>query len=543
VGAMDLGLHLTGASNIKQEAYADDDTYDLSGLTLEADYVNDYGISEYFNLKTGEWDTTLDPRTTQIVRKPIKLRDTSWEIKPRYDQVKFAKDGYYDGYLYVTVGRFNDFETIMGGMKLPTYPSYNAGGITVMVPLDKVWTVKDINAITLKDANDISTYYFWEENTKDAWITRLGDKAYLDVTYTDGGAPKQKYIKDLADKARIYWNADPDEGELPKWWNHVYVEGELDFDIMTIRYPLTKKSTDLGVVIYYRGAQYSVPVDVFTTLKSVNVTPAVRFWPDPNWDNDVDNGVGGPAHLASQIDVTATYQAINSGKTSDVTLHYWDPSIYPDEVEWFSPASGYGYASSYHWGRPYGAGPYYLFDTNSENIPGDDDFDSKYFMAGYDDDGNEIWEMREAGDTYDGTSTYVKGYQKYLTNLNKGKHETTTNVTVRHWMNVDVITTFYYYLFWGRHLVERTSYNSNNHFYSPVIGSGYWFPWPNADDFPVDYASLEGGFGMLPNGFNWYNIAATKAPFLPKGTLGRNFGPKVSQTKKNKVAVTWTDQL
>jgi len=302
---------------------------------------------------------------------------------------------------------------------------------------------------------------------------------------------------------------------------------------MTVRYPINKKSVDLGVVLYYRGAKYSIPVDVYTTMVRVNVQPAVSFWPDPTWDNDVYDGDPGALKLAKLLEVTATYKAANSDKTSDVPLIYWYATTDEDRtVESFGPTT---YALRYgnSFGRGYRTGPYYLFAPDEDDQI-DDDFDAVWVL------GSLGWERRIAKDGYSGDSSYAKGFQKYLDNLIKGKHETTTNVTIRHFMNVEDIVDYYGAVFEGRYETERYAYNSN------WLNSGFsdwpWGPWAN-NMVAVDIANGNRGanVNMLPNGYNWYDTTNNKYPWQPKGTLGRNFGPKINQTKKAKVAVTWQD--
>jgi len=238
------------------------------------------------------------------------------------------------------------------------------------------------------------------------------------------------------DARRIYLNSDPMEGQWStnpyailgtlrnpdkRWypeaqWSAIDYDykwiSRYDFDIIPLQYPFTKKSTDLGIVIYYRGAQTKIPIEVYAKLMGVTVEPAkgdtVRHWPDPQWDNDVDNGRGGPVALANLLNVKATYASINHpDKQTDKELEYW------------------------HIAEPpyYKAGPYYLFATDETIVDFKED---------------------------ESESTYSKGYTKYLANLSKGKNETTTNVTVRHEMSSDVI-----YALYGNHLPDMwTDYNS-----------------------------------------------------------------------------------
>jgi len=388
-GLYDLGLHLTGTDKMTQKtAYVDDDKFDFSGLALEADYVN-----------TAE---------KKIERKPISFANITWEIKPWMDRAKLTANGAYEGYVLITVGQDLNYSTEQNyryyDEDLGDYVYFTVyNGVTVMAPLDAVYTVKAKNAIELIGAKDgLTDYFYWEENTRAAWLDRLGPDATLKVTYTND-LTKTFNIQDLAKKSRIYKNSNPVAGTNNEWWDDADVyHGPNDFDIMTIRYPFTKKSADLSIILYYRGGQYKLPVNVYATLLKVEADQSIDFFPDPRWDNDVDNGVGGPKQLAKELKVKAWYQAIN------------DASVQKDYELTYFHADGVD--------KPYKAGPYYLFAI-SDSI---DD---------------------ETGAVED--STYKKGYEKYKTNtLGKGK-ETRTNVTIRHEMSSLIIAQYYAQYFYG----------------------------------------------------------------------------------------------
>jgi hypothetical protein len=260
-------------------------------------------------------------------------------------------------------------------------------------------------------------------------------------------------VQELAQKADIYLNSNPNQGALDDWTDEGVYKGRGDFDIMTIRYPINKKSADLGVIIYYRGAQCYVPMNVFTILKKIeaNVDP-VDFWPDPRWDNDVDNGEGGPVALSKLLDVRATYEAINNpGELKEITLDYW----------WDKTKVS----------KPWSTGPYYIFSKDIE----DDDWEADYISVtgGYD------YRIGGPGQQYAGDNTYVKGYQKYLNNVVKKGPETvtTTKVSVLHQVNLDVLTQWYDSYFWGGLYLN----------------------------------------GVLPNAWNYYVSTATKGPFSTPG--------------------------
>jgi hypothetical protein len=61
-------------------------------------------------------------------------------------------------------------------------------------------------------------------------------------------------------------------------------------------------------------------------------------------------------------------------------------------------------------------------------------------------------------------------------------------------------------------------------YFNGIFSSRYgWNPanWPN---------------GLLPNAWNFYDATQKKAPFTNDG---RDFGPKLGQTKKAKATVNW----
>jgi len=301
IGAYALGLQVTGTAKMPQKtAYVDDDVFDFAGLALEADY----------------W--YYDALTDQMLkdRKELSFADISWKIIPDYDN-KINADGSYGGYVYITAGE--DTENVMA--TIYGYPAGYTGGVTVAAPLDVVYTVKDKGGIRLEGADELKDYFFWQENTKGKWLGRLGKGAKLVVSYTGGAADKTFLLGDLAEKQRIWYNSNTQNGKLGKaytgltWdWAPEFIDA--DFDIALIKYPLTvKDNPSPGITLYYRGGKLWLPVDVYTVLLSVTAEPKtpgdILFDPVARRDNDVDNGEGGPSGLASLLTVKAQYQAYN----------------------------------------------------------------------------------------------------------------------------------------------------------------------------------------------------------------------------------------
>jgi len=112
-----------------------------------------------------------------------------------------------------------------------------------------------------------------------------------------------------------------------------------------------------------------VPVNVFTTLKSVQVDPSVDFWPNPTWDNDVYNGPAGPKALADKIKVTATYQAINNADAQENIdlIYFWD---FDKVAKNFYEVYGAGLAALK-------TGPYYIF-ASKDHEETDDENDAEF---------------------------------------------------------------------------------------------------------------------------------------------------------------------
>jgi len=313
-GLYDLGIHVTGYEKLKRVAYADDEEFDISALTVEADYF-------YVNPDNG-W--------IERDRKNISLDDVTWRILPSYE---INVDKTSRGYLYITVGKdyYEFMNLLMGGRGDVDPPSGTAfyEGITTSLQMDTVYIVDKID---LKTQPDLGDYFYWQPNTFGAWVDRLGKDARLVVSYTGGAPDKEFLISDLARRApypenkKIWHNANPGmEGAEEQ--NPTFID--YDFDIVPIRYPLTvKKNPNPSIILYYRGAEKEIPVDVFTTLVSVSAVSKsggdIIFRPNKLRDNDIGNdGAPGKGDLADLMTVTATYQAYNNANAqATVELMY-----------------------------------------------------------------------------------------------------------------------------------------------------------------------------------------------------------------------------
>jgi len=314
-----LGLHLTGKPS-KEDYYVDDNYFDFSGLTLEADYF--YLVSPP-TATNPNWDYLRD-------KKKVPFSNVSYAIQPSY---KLDDDKDSSGVIAITVGE--DVTNQMYWYMLFAGVTNGNEGITTSHMLDKVHIVTDI---TVKGGKpDLGDYYYWEDNSRDAWADRFPEGAQLTVTYSNGKT-KDLAIEDLTNQAKIWWNAMPEDSipgpatGTPGTPNTGIPNnpgpGSYDFDIVPIQYPLTiKANPEPGIVLYYRGATRKIKVDVLTTLLNVAVTAkdpsGINFDPAATQDNDIFEGEKGTRGLAKLIDVKATYGAYNDSSVQrDITLDY-----------------------------------------------------------------------------------------------------------------------------------------------------------------------------------------------------------------------------
>ena len=291
-GYYDNGLQLTGPPGKTLTACVDDDTFDFSGLTLNASY-ND-----------NTW-------------QKLDFDYVTWRVLPDYPAGK--KDGVYPGYIYITVGDYPsayDYHSYLG-----TIPA-NQYGITIRVPLAKVYTVTDIEVVMAGDTTKVTDYAFWEENTAGAWVARLiAAKASIKVNYTGSQASKTLAVEDINSKKRIWWNENPTE--YPG--NNGYAGRMLDFDVIPVAYPFTKKGNpDPLITVYYRGATDTIPVDVYTSLSGYDFED-LDIWDYHNPSNVRDNDIRYVEGMTEEQFVAAVkpvvdYTAYNSGKTKTYPL-------------------------------------------------------------------------------------------------------------------------------------------------------------------------------------------------------------------------------
>jgi len=405
-GSNDVGLNLVGKL-AKTAYYADDDTFDFTGLELWADY------------QTAE---------DGIQAEKISFGgEVTWKIIPDYSLEN--EDGTYKGYVCVTVGEFIDGDIYQEWAdKYSTKNGWYYEGVTAYRQLDKVYTVKARDAIELVDPPEgLGDLFLWEPNTRSAWEKKIKNST-LKVTYTNNETKTFK-IEDLVNKTRIWYNENP-KYNRPDWMTYTYdawdkvVVIDTDFAVMPPAPNKFDKKTNTKLDIYYRGGVTSIPVNVYTTLVSVQVEPKVsgelNYTPGSGRDNDVDNGKDGPLELAKLLNVTATYSTADKSATKNADLTYW--YALSEDKQYKAIDGGYVVTQTNASGVPYdvyrvGYGPYYLFGTD---LIADSVYD--YFDP-FDADSN---------------STYSKSYAKWK----KAKGSITQNITVRHNLDAEYVAMY-----------------------------------------------------------------------------------------------------
>jgi len=294
-GYYSMGLNLTG--NGPKEAYADDNDFNFSGLTLEAEY---YRVIEY--------PTATSPAILDRAKKAIKFQDVTYSIMPSYDMYT---DGTGDsrGYVSVTVGE-DIYGVVPGGF----------AGITTTHELDRVHIVTKVEPLGFPSADDLA-FFYWEPNDRAYWLDKIGPDAKIRVSYSGGKPPKDIGIQEYSKKARIWWNERPENAVGNLNTGIGTVKNIYDLDIVPVRYPLTTKANEKnGIQIFYRGFSTDIiDVPVLTQLLTLKADAnpdttkdgKVEFDPAETPDNDAREDFDGSRGLSKLIVVTATYQAYN----------------------------------------------------------------------------------------------------------------------------------------------------------------------------------------------------------------------------------------
>ena len=335
------GVQITGINSpVRQRTiYADDDEFDFSGLTLEANYY--------------------DGTTHEIGFEDI-VREETWRVIPDYQQGK-GPNGAYPGYIYITIGdNWGRAEDDLGnpqpymGTFMPSWyttdwwtvanPStgeqgFYFRGITVLFPLDEVYTVAAdptwVDEPIYGEEGAVSGpgfMHYMAPNDEDYWLEIFGDYL-MRVQYTGGKPDKVYTVKQWYEKRDVWWN---DNFNTPGW---VYVPAyDKGAHALAIKGPdgasfTTKILANPAVELYYRGWTLRHPIDVYTTLQGVNwageditydyARPGVR---DNDKPEDLALSTINGWH-AAKFEITATYTAYNdTEKVRDFPLVYsgWD---------------------------------------------------------------------------------------------------------------------------------------------------------------------------------------------------------------------------
>jgi len=331
-------LHLTG--NLKKNIYfVDDDTFDFTGLTLEAEYDDNSKL-------------------------PISFSNVTWSIVPDYNRNgdglprNLDDEQTYMGYVYITVGEvirpsryvdytdpntppidytnsnsatFSPLVAYFGGNNQGGINNVQwNGGVTTRQILQKVYTVKERDGgIEWAPKPELEDFFFWMENTPAAWTQRLIDAgAQIRIHYRGTTETKTLSIAQLAADELIYWNLNKADN------------GEFDCGVTPLKYPFTKAALKTNgapqIKVNYRGGVTTLDVDVFSVYRGVTavsadgtvIAPDIED-PDPGYDNDIDLPYGSDeAYFASKIKVTATYRAYNNTDVQkDIDLKLWPSTL------------------------------------------------------------------------------------------------------------------------------------------------------------------------------------------------------------------------
>jgi len=283
------GLSVTGVNSRAQVAAFVDDTcgidkFDFGGLVLQAVYADGAVL-------------------------PLSFDDVYWEIRPDYDLPRNADaDQSYKGYVYITVGR--PHPDVDWAASLP-HGIDVWKGMTVLSPLDTVYTVYD-EATGIKFVSDPDTdYYFWQPNTPASWGAKL---PAIQVRYRGTAETKTFTYDEIAAQRLIWYNANPGVNDRDYW-------------VTPLKYPFIKAALKYNgapaVEVYYRGGKINQPINVYTKLLSLEATADGVTWNSEETDDERDNdveipGEGGEKGLTDLFTVRATYQAYNDTQKQGV---------------------------------------------------------------------------------------------------------------------------------------------------------------------------------------------------------------------------------
>ena len=329
-GSKAQGVQLTGitSSTRQRKVFVDTETFDFSGLALEANYYNG-------------------------ATKVINFNNVDWKILPDYDR-RDPVTNVSPGYLYITVGKNNDSQNHANPLKngfqgwtpegspISTLASMYADGITVIMPLDVVYTVDGIDFV---EPPELPDYFFWMENSKEAWLDRLL-LSILEIKYKGTSEVKRYSIAELVEKR-------------PVWFNENINQTEAALGVLPLAYPFIKaklkenypKVTENngakiitpgaipGITVYYRGFKTFVNVDVYSQFVRLDVVSADGgdlAFDKSSQDNDNYGTMGTEKGLMSRILVTATYRAYNDTALEKEVPLTWADTAAPGPLTYWT---------------------------------------------------------------------------------------------------------------------------------------------------------------------------------------------------------------
>jgi len=238
-------------------------------LHLDDDYIKEYFVDDYPDF-TG---ISLQGHYMDGKYKNIPLdHDMRWEIRPNYAN----RNQTGPGVLALTVGGIGDSYADFGDSDgyNPPEETDAAKGVTVFVPLDKVYQV---NKIELETPPAITGLLYYETDRGDYdWLDADGyggrvRDAKIKVTYSNG-APKTKTFT-MAEAARqntVWYNLNPVANKTP-----ITVRGiestVKDLQNATTAWP---KHKNPQITFYYRGAEVRYNMPIFDKFDRIEVLPA-----------------------------------------------------------------------------------------------------------------------------------------------------------------------------------------------------------------------------------------------------------------------------
>jgi len=346
--------------------YIDEDTvYDWSkGLRLVGDLNKKIYVDAYPNFS--EYRLQAEYVTRKIMEIPLTTKsdpEPDWRIVPYYtyapEDAKKTRPIGATGDLFVTVGTnpldydhpyvvdalakastrdsttytHPDVADLRGKDVLDpaTYKKTTDPGLTVRHEYEQIYIVKSIEVTNKDAAGLLPDFFYWMDDTSAYWLDELvKSDARIEVTYTDGGAPKPYTPKDL-EKMNEIWRNDifnsvptDDLGTNPN-----YLKDDVPFAVKSIidTFPTTTdtyaKNKNPRITVSYRGAYDYIPTLVYTRPTQLVVTAIDGGVPQADMriqDNDV--GAFNAIALDKLVTAKVTFSAAaDTNKTTELEVH------------------------------------------------------------------------------------------------------------------------------------------------------------------------------------------------------------------------------